>query len=77
MHFLGIPLTTTDGQWFAYGMKLPQNLAEIDSYLYSRLQRKWVQMREKIAKTTLSLDADKIRGLEVPIEAVIKSIYKI
>lgn len=32
----GMPLHTADGQWFTYGVKLPQNLAEIDSYLYNR-----------------------------------------
>jgi hypothetical protein len=52
-------------------MKLPQNLAEIDSYLYGRLRRKWAQMREqRVAKATVNLDTDRIRGLEVPIEGV-------
>lgn len=33
-----MPLHTADGQWFTYGVKLPQNLAEIDYYLYSRFE---------------------------------------
>jgi hypothetical protein len=64
-----MPLSTSDGQWFAYGMKLPQNLAEIDNYLFSRLRRKWFQLKEKIVKTSVNLDTNWIRGLEVPVEA--------
>ena len=65
----GMPLSTSDGQWFAYGMKLPQNLAEIDNYLYSRLRRKWMGLKGKMLQTSVNLDLDRIRGIEIPIKA--------
>ncbi|CAK5060894.1 unnamed protein product [Meloidogyne enterolobii] len=67
--YLGIPLNSPDGQWFSYGMKLPQNLAEIDHYLFSRLRRKWLALEGKKIQTTVKVDTDKIKGFEIPIEA--------
>uniref|UniRef100_A0A915M8C1 Transmembrane protein 131-like conserved domain-containing protein n=1 Tax=Meloidogyne javanica TaxID=6303 RepID=A0A915M8C1_MELJA len=64
-----IPLNSPDGQWFSYGMKLPQNLAEIDHYLFSRLRRKWLALEGKKIQTTVKVDTDKIKGFEIPIEA--------
>uniref|UniRef100_A0A183BL57 TMEM131_like domain-containing protein n=2 Tax=Globodera pallida TaxID=36090 RepID=A0A183BL57_GLOPA len=67
--YLGIQLDTSEGQWFAYGMKLPQNLAEIDHYLYMRLRKEWLSMGDKrVVKTQLRMDTDKVKGVEVPIE---------
>ncbi|KAL3091012.1 hypothetical protein niasHT_023612 [Heterodera trifolii] len=68
--YLGIPLDTSDGQWFAYGMKLPQNLAEIDHYLYARLRQKWLALgaQKRVVRTQLRLDTDRVKNLEVPVE---------
>uniref|UniRef100_A0A914HW42 Tetraspanin n=1 Tax=Globodera rostochiensis TaxID=31243 RepID=A0A914HW42_GLORO len=67
--YLGIQLDTSEGQWFAYGMKLPQNLAEIDHYLYMRLRKEWLSMGDKrVVKTQLRMDTDRVKGVEVPIE---------
>lgn len=63
--YTGFPLHSADGQWFNYGMKLPQNLPEIDSYLYQRLRRRWHQLAEKRVRTKLVLDTDRFRGLEL------------
>lgn len=66
--YVGVPLHTSDGQWFSYGLKLPQNLAEIDSYLYRRLRRKWENLvaanRNKV-NTTIVLDTTKVKNFEV------------
>lgn len=56
-----------DGQWFAYGLKLPQNLAEIDNYLYRRLQRKWLMKTSRLINTTVILDTEKVKNFEVRI----------
>uniref|UniRef100_A0A1I8BQ39 TMEM131_like domain-containing protein n=1 Tax=Meloidogyne hapla TaxID=6305 RepID=A0A1I8BQ39_MELHA len=72
--YLGIPLNSPDGQWFSYGMKLPQNLAEIDHYLFSRLRRKWAALEGKKIQTTVKVDTDKIKGFEVPVEANLSPI---
>jgi hypothetical protein len=63
-----MPLTSSDGQWFAYGMKLPQNLAEIDHYLYGKLRAKWLEVNDRLVQSTINLDTDVLRGLEIPIE---------
>ncbi|VDO49422.1 unnamed protein product, partial [Onchocerca flexuosa] len=72
MSFLhsGMPLHTADGQWFIYGMKLPQNLAEIDYYLYSRLRRKFLALEaegKNYVNETIIIDTDKVKHLEVPL----------
>jgi hypothetical protein len=63
----------SDGQWFAYGLKLPQNLAEIDSYLYFRLRKRWHSLvdsgRTVLNSSQLLLDTDRERQVEVPLEA--------
>lgn len=65
----GIELGTSDGQWFAYGMKLPQNLAEIDHYLFARLRQKWLTMGDqRVVRTHLRVDTDLVRGFEIPVE---------
>jgi hypothetical protein len=50
-------------------MKLPQNLAEIDYYLFFRLRRKWLALEGRSVKTIVKIDTDKIKGFEIPIEA--------
>nr|CAD2176198.1 unnamed protein product [Meloidogyne enterolobii] len=47
----------------------PQNLAEIDHYLFSRLRRKWLALEGNKIQTTIKVDTDKIKGFEIPIEA--------
>lgn len=54
-----------DGQWFTYGLKLPQNLAEIDSYLYRRLRKKRAALVAKKINTTIVLDTTKVKNYEV------------
>lgn len=70
--YVGVPLHTSDGQWFSYGLKLPQNLAEIDSYLYRRLRRKWENLvaanRHRI-NTTIAIDTTHVKNFEVQADA--------
>ncbi|VDD93739.1 unnamed protein product [Enterobius vermicularis] len=59
--YLGINLNSGEGQWFTYGMKLPQNLAEIDTYLYKRLRKRWFAMRAQgrhIINETIIVDTN-------------------
>nr|CRZ22666.1 Bm2436 [Brugia malayi] len=68
--YVGMPLHTADGQWFTYGVKLPQNLAEIDYYLYSRLRRKFFALQaegKNYINETIIIDTDKVKHLEVPL----------
>ncbi|VDK76129.1 unnamed protein product, partial [Onchocerca ochengi] len=68
--YVGMPLHTADGQWFIYGMKLPQNLAEIDYYLYSRLRRRFLALEaegKNYVNETIVIDTDKVKHLEVPL----------
>ncbi|EJW71099.1 hypothetical protein WUBG_17991, partial [Wuchereria bancrofti] len=68
--YVGMPLHTADGQWFTYGVKLPQNLAEIDYYLYSRLRRRFLALQaegKNYINETIVIDTDKVKHLEVPL----------
>ncbi|VDK82735.1 unnamed protein product [Litomosoides sigmodontis] len=68
--YVGMPLHTADGQWFTYGVKLPQNLAEIDYYLYSRLRRRFLTIQaegKSFINETIVIDTDKVKHLEVPL----------
>ncbi|VBB31847.1 unnamed protein product [Acanthocheilonema viteae] len=70
--YVGMPLHTADGQWFTYGVKLPQNLAEIDYYLYSRLRRRFLALQaegKNYMNETIVIDTDKVKHLEVPLTA--------
>ena len=70
--YLGMPLTSHDGQWFAYAMKFPPNLAEIDSYLYRRLRKKFnniVSRGQHIINTSVIVDTPTIKNLEIPAKA--------
>lgn len=58
-------ITILDGQWFTYGLKLPQNLAEIDSYLYGRLRRKWAALQSRTVNTTVVVETTKVKNFEV------------
>ncbi|CAG9531321.1 unnamed protein product [Cercopithifilaria johnstoni] len=68
--YVGMPLHTSDGQWFTYGVKLPQNLAEIDYYLYSKLRRRFLALQaegKNYMNETIVIDTDKVKHLEVPL----------
>ncbi|MCP9259030.1 hypothetical protein DINM_002011 [Dirofilaria immitis] len=67
-----MPLHTADGQWFTYGVKLPQNLAEIDYYLYSRLRRRFLALEAEsrnYINGTIVIDTDKVKHLEVSLSS--------
>uniref|UniRef100_A0A914XGB6 Transmembrane protein 131 n=1 Tax=Plectus sambesii TaxID=2011161 RepID=A0A914XGB6_9BILA len=67
--YVGMPLHTTDGQWFTYGMRLPSNLAEIDAYLYQRLRKKWLaieQAGKDVVNATVVVDSTEVKQFEVP-----------
>jgi hypothetical protein len=57
-----------DGQWFNYGLKLPQNLAEIDSYLYSRLRRRFNAIEKKRVRATVLVDTEKAKSFDAHVE---------
>ncbi|KAM3724049.1 Transmembrane protein [Dirofilaria immitis] len=70
--YVGMPLHTADGQWFTYGVKLPQNLAEIDYYLYSRLRRRFLALEAEsrnYINGTIVIDTDKVKHLEVSLSS--------
>ncbi|KHN80250.1 Transmembrane protein [Toxocara canis] len=69
--YVGMPLHTADGQWFTYGVKLPQNLAEIDSYLYRRLRRKWLAIKAEkryLVNATVIVDTEEVKHVAVPVQ---------
>uniref|UniRef100_F1KQA2 Transmembrane protein 131 n=1 Tax=Ascaris suum TaxID=6253 RepID=F1KQA2_ASCSU len=69
--YVGMPLHTADGQWFTYGIKLPQNLAEIDSYLYKRLRRKWLAIKadgKHLVNATVIIDTDQVKHFAIPLQ---------
>ncbi|VDM37502.1 unnamed protein product [Toxocara canis] len=69
--YVGMPLHTADGQWFTYGVKLPQNLAEIDSYLYKRLRRKWLAIKAEkryLVNATVIVDTEEVKHVAVPVQ---------
>jgi hypothetical protein len=57
-----------DGQWFSYGLKLPQNLPEIDSYLYSRMRRRFSALESRRPKTKVLVDTNETKSLEIEVE---------
>ena len=66
--YLGMPLHTTDGQWFVHGLTLPANLAEVDSYLYKKQRAKFdnlVTAGKHLVNTTIVLDTDKAKNIRV------------
>lgn len=70
--YVGMPFTSHDGQWFAYAMKFPANLAEIDSYLYRRLRKRYNYMVSKgqnIINTSIIVDTPTVKNLEIPAKA--------
>lgn len=70
--YLGMELSSSDGQWFAYAMKWPENLVAIDHYLYSRMRQKWINLKEKVVKSSVNVYIDKIGALEIPIEGYLR-----
>lgn len=60
----------SDGQWFAHGLTLPTNLADIDSYLYKKARAKYedlvVRGRNHI-NSSLTLHTNKAKHIKVPI----------
>ncbi|KAI6215115.1 hypothetical protein M3Y94_00347300 [Aphelenchoides besseyi] len=64
--YVGLPLHTAgDGQWFKHGLKLPPDLPEIDSYLYSRLRRRFNALESKSIRTSVIVDTDEFKSLEL------------
>uniref|UniRef100_A0A0N4UMJ2 TMEM131_like domain-containing protein n=1 Tax=Dracunculus medinensis TaxID=318479 RepID=A0A0N4UMJ2_DRAME len=69
--YVGVPLHTADGQWFTYGIRLPQNLAEIDYYLYKKLRKKFLMLKannELLINTTIVVDTQEVMNLFIPIQ---------
>uniref|UniRef100_A0A914YUI0 Transmembrane protein 131 n=1 Tax=Panagrolaimus superbus TaxID=310955 RepID=A0A914YUI0_9BILA len=70
--YVGMPFTSHDGQWFAYAMKFPANLAEIDSYLYRRLRKRYnymVSRGQHIINTSIIVDTPTVKNMEIPAKA--------
>ncbi|KJH50723.1 hypothetical protein DICVIV_03069 [Dictyocaulus viviparus] len=66
--YLGLPLHTTDGQWFVHGLTLPPNLAEVDSYLYKRQRARFdnlVKTGKYRVNTTVIVDTDRAKNIEI------------
>ncbi|GMR42209.1 hypothetical protein PMAYCL1PPCAC_12404 [Pristionchus mayeri] len=60
----------SDGQWFAHGLTLPTNLADIDSYLYKRARAKFDDLMMRgwnTINSSLTLHTTKARHVKVPI----------
>uniref|UniRef100_A0A0N4Z989 TMEM131_like domain-containing protein n=1 Tax=Parastrongyloides trichosuri TaxID=131310 RepID=A0A0N4Z989_PARTI len=70
--YIGMQLHSSDGQWFTYGMKLPQNLAEIDYYLYKNMRSRYerlVNMNKNIIKDSIVIDTTHVKNYEIPVKA--------
>ncbi|VDM68213.1 unnamed protein product [Strongylus vulgaris] len=66
--YLGLPLHTTDGQWFVHGLTLPANLAEVDSYLYKKQRARFdnlVKAGKHRVNTTVIVDTDRAKNIQV------------
>ncbi|VDM57736.1 unnamed protein product [Angiostrongylus costaricensis] len=66
--YLGLPLHTTDGQWFVHGLTLPPNLAEVDSYLYKRQRARFenlVKSGKYRVNTTVVIDTDRAKNIQI------------
>ncbi|KAJ1370835.1 hypothetical protein KIN20_032649 [Parelaphostrongylus tenuis] len=66
--YLGLPLHTTDGQWFVHGLTLPPNLAEVDSYLYKRQRARFdnlVKSGKYRVNTTVVVDTDRAKNIQI------------
>ncbi|GMT19197.1 hypothetical protein PFISCL1PPCAC_10494 [Pristionchus fissidentatus] len=60
----------SDGQWFAHGLTLPTNLADIDSYLYKRARAKFddlVVRGRNAVNSSLTLHTTKAKHVKIPI----------
>ncbi|VDP32189.1 unnamed protein product [Heligmosomoides polygyrus] len=66
--YLGLPLHTTDGQWFVHGLTLPANLAEVDSYLYKKQRARFdnlVKSGKHRVNTTVIIDTDRAKHMQI------------
>ncbi|KAK6744153.1 hypothetical protein RB195_011080 [Necator americanus] len=66
--YLGLPLHTTDGQWFVHGLTLPANLAEVDSYLYKKQRARFdnlVKAGKHRVNTTVIVDTDRAKNIQI------------
>ncbi|VDO14262.1 unnamed protein product, partial [Haemonchus placei] len=66
--YLGLPLHTTDGQWFVHGLTLPANLAEVDSYLYKKQRARFdnlVKNGKHRVNTTVIIDTDRAKNIQI------------
>ncbi|KAL6726434.1 hypothetical protein Aduo_008402 [Ancylostoma duodenale] len=66
--YLGLPLHTTDGQWFVHGLTLPANLAEVDSYLYKKQRARFdnlVKAGKHRVNTTVVVDTDRAKNIQI------------
>jgi len=71
-NYIGLPLVSSDGQWFTYGMRLPPNLAEIDHYLYRKMRNRFnsiVNAGRHLINSSVVVDTPVIKNLEVPVKA--------
>uniref|UniRef100_A0AAF5CZB1 Transmembrane protein 131-like conserved domain-containing protein n=1 Tax=Strongyloides stercoralis TaxID=6248 RepID=A0AAF5CZB1_STRER len=69
--YIGIQLHSSDGQWFTYGMKLPQNLAEIDYYLFKNMKNRYerlIGMKKNIIEDSIIIDTTHVKNYEIPIK---------
>lgn len=58
----------SDGQWFAHGLTLPTNLADIDSYLYKKARSKFedlVARGRNSINSSLTLHTTKAKHIKV------------
>ncbi|CAJ0942085.1 unnamed protein product, partial [Mesorhabditis belari] len=69
--YLGMPLHTADGQWFVHGLNLPNNLAQVDNYLYRRVRGKFdkiVKENRHQINATVTIDTTHAKNIQVPVK---------
>uniref|UniRef100_A0A1I7YZI3 TMEM131_like domain-containing protein n=1 Tax=Steinernema glaseri TaxID=37863 RepID=A0A1I7YZI3_9BILA len=69
--YVGMSLNEADGMWFAYGLELPRNLPEIDSYLYRKLRNKYLEMVDSnrhLVNSTVVVDTSEVKHVHVPVQ---------
>ncbi|CAJ0580623.1 unnamed protein product, partial [Mesorhabditis spiculigera] len=70
--YLGVPLGSSDGQWFVHGLNLPKNLAQVDQYLYRRMRGNYEDLLKKQGRwlnTTIAIDTTLAKNVRVPVRA--------
>ncbi|TKR67648.1 hypothetical protein L596_023768 [Steinernema carpocapsae] len=71
--YVGMQVDDPDStwSWFVYGLELPSNLAQIDTYLYRRLRTRYLELVESnrhLVNSTVVIDTNEAKHIHVPVQ---------